>query len=408
MDYIIRIPPFQYLHVKDSNTNVVSVVTGPTTFTCLDHQKVVLGPVPMIIIPPDHYVVIENPTIRKGSDVVVDEHGQPVLRYGDKEIRFEQPPFHLYDGEKAGPVSKLMLVDTYTALKLRALRDFEDKYDHKRSRNAGEEWLFEGRRLYYPQVEVEILSTIKAVILKSHQALKVRAIHDCKDYEGKNRKAGEEWLVRTKGAYLPSINEEVVGTINGRILTDSNALHVQAKTTFTDANGIERKAGSEWLVTSQDTDIYIPDVNEEITKEVQLIELGPHDFCVIKNPVEEGEPQLGKKKLVKGKTCFFLQPGESLQANIQQSLVLAADAGLWLTATEGYVDTYGGGNTTRKPGDVWLITGPGEYFYPLEAKIQTRTRALIAIESLGIYVFRPIWIWIAVALFAYYIYTAIF
>jgi len=36
---------------------------------------------------------------------------------------------------------------------------------------------------------------------------------------------------------------------------------------------------------------------------------------VITNPVEEGVPQLGKRKLVKGPKTFFLLPGEAIEEN---------------------------------------------------------------------------------------------
>jgi len=53
------------MHVLDTNTNVARVEVGPKTFTCLEHEKVVYGPTQMIIVPPRHYVIIDNPAIRK-------------------------------------------------------------------------------------------------------------------------------------------------------------------------------------------------------------------------------------------------------------------------------------------------------------------------------------------------------
>ena len=63
----------------------------------------------------------------------------------------------------------------------------------------------------------------------------MRARQDCTDYEGKHRKAGEEWLVTTLGAYLPAVDEEVLDQrVEGYILTEEKALHIAAITTFTD------------------------------------------------------------------------------------------------------------------------------------------------------------------------------
>jgi len=397
-DYIIRIDPFHYLHVKDTNTNIVQVVTGPKTHTCLDHEKVVFGPEKMISIPPRHYLIVDNPVVKKKNTdesgkevgiVVLDDHGQVLLRHGDKEVRFEQPPFPLYDGEKCGKVQPLRVVEENTALRLRAIRDFEDRYDHGKPRRAGAEWLFYGRATYYPQVEVEIVATVKATILKSTQALKVRAADDCVDYKGNDRKAGEEWLVKKEGTYLPRVNEEVVETVKAYTLTYKDALHIRAKSTFTDSAGIERKAGTEWLVSSKDTESYIPGVYEEVTKQVQLIVLGAHDYCIIKDPVDDNyKPQLGMRKIIRGHTTFFLKPGEHLES-MQQSILLGPEDALWITATEEFYDKHGGHNVRRRTGHVWLCCGPGEYWTPLEAKVQMRTKAFLQIEPLGLYFFQP-------------------
>lgn len=64
---MIRIKPFYYIHVLDNNTNVTRVEVGPQTFTRHDHEKVVAGPEPMIMIPPRHYCVIANPVLRDGA-----------------------------------------------------------------------------------------------------------------------------------------------------------------------------------------------------------------------------------------------------------------------------------------------------------------------------------------------------
>ena len=48
---VYRIPPFYYLHVLDQNTNVTRLEVGPKTFVKQDHEKVILGPERMLIIP---------------------------------------------------------------------------------------------------------------------------------------------------------------------------------------------------------------------------------------------------------------------------------------------------------------------------------------------------------------------
>ena len=63
----------------------------------------------------------------------MDKHGQAKLRHGDEEIRLEQDPFPLYPGEKlSGKVMPLTVVQPNTALRLCALRDFEDVQEAKK------------------------------------------------------------------------------------------------------------------------------------------------------------------------------------------------------------------------------------------------------------------------------------
>lgn len=55
---------FFYIHVLDNNSNVTRIERGPQTFTRQEHEKLVAGPEPMIMIPPRHYCIIQNPVQR--------------------------------------------------------------------------------------------------------------------------------------------------------------------------------------------------------------------------------------------------------------------------------------------------------------------------------------------------------
>lgn len=80
----------------------------------------------MICIPPEHYVIVENPVVRDDKgDIVVNDNGEDKLRYGDEEVRFHQEPFPLYYGEVCGKVKPLPVVSENQALVLLAKRDFE-------------------------------------------------------------------------------------------------------------------------------------------------------------------------------------------------------------------------------------------------------------------------------------------
>lgn len=65
------------------------------------------------------------------------------LRHADQEIRLAQDPFPLYPGETLKQVvTQLKVVQANTALRLRAVLDFQA--EDRTKRVAGDEWLFEG------------------------------------------------------------------------------------------------------------------------------------------------------------------------------------------------------------------------------------------------------------------------
>ena len=103
-----------------------------------------MGPERMITVPPRHFCIIENPVMRNADGAVLfDVAGQARLLHADLEMRLARDPFPLYPGEvlKKG-VAPLKIVSANTALRLRAVFDFEDENNEKRT--AGDQWLFEG------------------------------------------------------------------------------------------------------------------------------------------------------------------------------------------------------------------------------------------------------------------------
>eukprot|EP01115_Flamella_aegyptia_P000407 TRINITY_DN1058_c0_g1_i2.p1 TRINITY_DN1058_c0_g1~~TRINITY_DN1058_c0_g1_i2.p1 ORF type:complete len:774 (+),score=480.67 TRINITY_DN1058_c0_g1_i2:275-2596(+) len=335
----------------------------------------------MIIIPPRHYCIIANPVARDAKgQVVLEKNGQIKLRHGDEEIRFEQEPFPLYPGEKLfGKVTPLQVVAPNTALRLKATRDFTDEGV---KRLAGDEWLFEGPKTYIPSVNAQVVEIVRAVVVKPGQALKLRAKKETTDRDGNVRKAGEEWLVKREGSYLPGSDEEITETVNAVTLTDKKALHLRATRTFVDVFGKTRKAGEEWLVTFQDAENHIPDVYEQVVGEVKITTLSNRQFCVVVDPWKNGKPQYGQRELRRGELSFFLNPGERLEAGIQNVYVLSEEESILLRARENYID----GKTERKAGDRWMVNGPCDYTPPVEVEIVEKRRTIPLDINEGIYV----------------------
>ncbi|XP_023565604.1 major vault protein [Octodon degus] len=387
VESIIRIPPYYYIHVLDQNSNVSRVEIGPKTYIRQDNERILFSPSPMVTVPPRHYCVVANPVCRDGQgSVLLDVTGQVRLRHGDQEIRLAQDPFPLYPGESLKePSTPLQVVLPNTALHLKALLDFVDKNGDKVV--AGDEWLFEGPGTYIPQKEVEVVETIQATVIKPNQALRLRARKECWDRDGKERVTGEEWLVRSVGAYLPAVFEEVLDLVDAVILTEKTALHLRALQNFQDLRGVARRTGEEWLVTVRDAAAHVPDVYEEVLGVVPITTLGPRHYCVVLDPVgPDGKNQLGQKRVIKGEKSFFLQPGERLERGIQDVYVLSEQQGLLLKALQSLEEGEEGEEGPHQAGDHWLIRGPLEYVPSAKVEVVEERQAIPLDENEGIYV----------------------
>jgi len=395
---VIRLKPQQFIHVLDNNTGVTKLEVGPQTITLRDHERLILKPEPMIVVPPRHYCVIVNPVLRdETGQPIADQHGQIRLRYGDREIRFSQDPFPLYpDEEIEEEIAQLLVVERNQALRLKAIRDFSETITitvdgetqtQTINRLAGDQWLFEGPGTYIPRVEVIVIETITAIVIKSNQALRLLARQNCTTRQGQIRRAGEEWLVREEGAYLPGVDEEVICLINAYVLTERRALHLKAKRTFTDIFNRQRKAGDEWLVTFEDAEIHLPDVYEQVVGEVEITTLGDREWCIVFDPIDEhGKPQLGMREVRQGRTSFFLHPGESLEDGIQKVYVLGEQEALLLRAKEAFSEGEADNLIQHQPGDMWMIAGPRDYIPRTEVAVIEKRQAIPLDKNEGIYV----------------------
>jgi major vault protein len=363
----------------DNNTNVTRVEVGPRTFTRQEHEEVVFGPEVMVMVPPRHYCIVQNPVQRDAQGNLLREEASPQLKlkHGDEEIRFAQDPFPLYPGEKlSGRPSPLQVVGPDQALRLRCIRDHESE---GKVRVAGDEWLFRGPATYLPRVEVQVVEVIRAIVIKQNQALKLRARYTCEDASGVSRLAGEEWLIRQDGAYLPNVDEEVVGTIAAHVLTPTTALHLRATNTYVDCFNRNRKAGDEWLVTLAECETHIPDVYEQVVGVVKITTLTNRQFCVVLDPLDKnGKPHLGRRELRVGEVSFFLQPGERLESGIQNVYVLGEDEALLLRARENHAK--------RSAGEKWMVSGPCDFIPAVEIDVIERRKCIPLDDNEGIYV----------------------
>lgn len=110
--------------------------------------------------------------------------------------------FHLLFFFFSKPVTPLKVVAANSALRLKAVLDFEDETTHEQ-RRAGDEWLFEGPATYIPRKEVSVEEQIRATVIGPNQAIRLSAKKEIVDRTGQRRVTGEEWLIKKTGAYLP-------------------------------------------------------------------------------------------------------------------------------------------------------------------------------------------------------------
>jgi len=85
--------------------------------------------------------------------------------------------------------------------------------------------------------------------------------------------------------------------------------------------------------------------------------------------------------------------------------VLRANQALWVTAKEEFTD---GDGKKHRPGDEWLIKGPGSFVEPIEIQLKSQNpvSALLSLWPVGIHIFEG-WvlalIGLVVALLFYYL-----
>jgi len=207
--YVVNLSHNQYIHIKDKNANTTRIALGPVNFIKQENEQIVKPATDMIKLPPNHYCVIKNPVVRdEEGQIVESEYGECKVRFEELEIRTQQSypdPFPLYPYELLHQdVRKFVFLKDNEALVLKALRPFVDTRDGDKERFVNDEYLFKGPGTYEPRIEEEIKQKIEAIIVLPNNALLLQAKKDTVDSDGNVRKAGQSWLHRKTGLFMPT------------------------------------------------------------------------------------------------------------------------------------------------------------------------------------------------------------
>ena len=121
---VIGIRPMHYVHILNKNTNVTHLELGPQNLVLQEHESLIKGPLPHIMLHPGQFCVIADPVVREEEDRTAE--GIPYTQlFGEQSVKLYGEPFPLYPGEmlKVSPKA-LPIVLANHAIKLEAKRDF--------------------------------------------------------------------------------------------------------------------------------------------------------------------------------------------------------------------------------------------------------------------------------------------
>jgi len=170
----LAIPPYHYVHIMDTETNITSLEEGPKNLTLTIDKKQIGDVNKMLVIPSNQYFEILNPVARDVAGKIINTANGFIKRkigLHEYRTREEYPqPFSLYPGE--------VLVDTpecLVVLKNEAIEIFveEDWTDPKTEKNyiAGQSLMFQGPFVYVPKPELSFKQRLTATSMMIGEAI---------------------------------------------------------------------------------------------------------------------------------------------------------------------------------------------------------------------------------------------
>lgn len=201
-------------------------------------------------------------------------------------------------------VVKAYVLSEKTALHVRAIRSFTDRF--KKNRKTGEEWLItlKDTEAHIPSVNEEIVKVLDIITLTNRQYAK---ICDPVGSDGKPQ-LGKKSLRRGPVSFFlqPGERLEAPGVQDNYVLGEDEGVILKALESFTDKSADEdevvRQPGDRWMIRGPIE--YVPPVEVEVVQRRQAIPLDDNEGIYVRNV------KTGKVRAVIGETYMLNQHEE--------------------------------------------------------------------------------------------------
>ncbi|OAF65170.1 hypothetical protein A3Q56_07120, partial [Intoshia linei] len=373
-----------YIYIKNINTRIITVITGPQKYT-LKNDEIEFGKVERyVVIPKNHYCILENPILINKNEIVMNNNGMPKLQYGKRVILFHQEPFALYPGEKLiQEVTPMHYIKRNTILRLKVLMEY---VDGDKLMKPGNEFYLSGPQLYVPKIELKFVEILKCITIKNAGAAHFKALNDVDDDGfGKSRIKGEEWMILGPNKFYPHRDILYLYTTTPiEIFRNNHFLFIQCTSNFEDMFGIARVAGDQWVVSSEDTLLYYKSNNETILETVNPKYLDIDQYLNVTIMEKNKDAEFSKPKLERiiGPCYYHWSIGSTVGPQEKMVLLKRYEA-VKVIASKDIIDE---DKVERKAGEKWLVKGPRLYMPPLYVKVVDKCETHVLSVDKGIYV----------------------
>lgn len=156
---------FQFCHVLDQNSGLLSLHEGPKRIQLESHQSLVHGVQDRVRVFDGQFAVVLNPFNSAKNDI----------QQGEREVRVGPTVFSLYPGEiLENKIRNEYVLTVEDALLLRAEKDVPNPLKPEELIPAGTEVLLKGPRKYIPHKDIKVVEERKSISLAEAEGLYIQ------------------------------------------------------------------------------------------------------------------------------------------------------------------------------------------------------------------------------------------